>query len=141
MPALLSVFDIVEDARITARPQPLVTAIYFKLGSRLGLDWLRDRILELPRADRWQALARAGLRDELYRLHRALTRDVLVSATEPISMQTGSVAAITAWLERERSPIERAQSVLEDVKASRSYDTTTLPVALRELKNLVSEDI
>jgi hypothetical protein len=31
--------------------------------------------------------------------------------------------------------------VLEDVKASRSYDTTTLPVALRELKNLVSEDI
>jgi hypothetical protein len=34
--------------------------------------------------------------------------------------------------------IARADSVLADVKASGSYDTTTLPVALRELGNLVN---
>jgi hypothetical protein len=35
--------------------------------------------------------------------------------------------------------VERSQSVLADVKSARTYDTTTLPVALRELKNLVPE--
>ena len=53
---------------------------YFRLGARLDFNWLRDRIIELPRANRWQALARAALRDDLYTLHRALTREVLESA-------------------------------------------------------------
>ena len=81
--ALLSVFDITEDAAATGRDAALVTDVYFSLGADLGLDWLRDRILDLPRADRWQALARAALRDDLYRLHRALTREVLLAAAAP----------------------------------------------------------
>jgi glutamate dehydrogenase len=134
MQALLSVFDIVEDGTSTGSPQPVVMATYFGIGSRLGLDWLRDRILELPRADRWQALARAALRDDLYRLHRSLTRDVLAG-----SSGAGSEPAIGAWMQRNAVAVKRSQSVLADVKASQAYDTTTLPVALRELKNLVQE--
>jgi hypothetical protein len=33
--------------------------------------------------------------------------------------------------------IERCLGVIADIKASRSYDTTTLPVALREVRNLI----
>ena len=47
---------------------------------RLELHWLRDRIADLPRDDRWSALARAALRDDLYTLHRALTAEVLRGA-------------------------------------------------------------
>jgi glutamate dehydrogenase len=136
MPALLSVFDIVEDTAATGLTQETVMSVYFAIGSRLGMDWLRDRILDLPRADRWQALARAALRDDLYRLHRALTRAVLAGA-EP--NQT-SAQAIEAWAERNREPIRRALSVLADVRESHSYDTTTIPVALRELSNLIGDD-
>jgi glutamate dehydrogenase len=134
MPALLSAFDIVEDEELTDAPQPVVMAVYFGIGSRLGMDWLRDRILELPRNDRWQALARAALRDDLYEMHRALTRDVLARGTS-----LGAPAAIDAWLAANQAAVERSQSVLADVKSARTYDTTTLPVALRELKNLVPE--
>jgi glutamate dehydrogenase len=136
MQSLLYVFDIVEDAAATGRPQPVVMATYFAIGAKLGLDWLRDRIFDLPRGDRWQALARAALRDDLYRLHRALTRDVLMGAGE----QDGSERAIELWSQRNEAAITRALSVLADVKASRSYDTTTLPVALRELKNLDQDE-
>ena len=62
--------------RPSAQPE-VVIDVYFRLGSRLELNWLRDRIIELPRANRWQALARAALRDDLYSLHRSLTREVL----------------------------------------------------------------
>jgi glutamate dehydrogenase len=135
MQALLSVFDIVEDAAATERSQRDVMATYFALGSRLGLDWLRDRILELPRADRWQALARAALRDDLYRLHRALTRDAL-SAAPP---GADSDRVIQGWKAQVDEPMRRALSVLADVKSSGTFDTTTLPVVLRELKSLVSD--
>ncbi len=55
----------------------LVARVHFDLGYRLQLHWLRDRIVELPRDDRWRALSRAALRDDLYGLHRALTAEVL----------------------------------------------------------------
>ncbi|MGO9956968.1 MAG: NAD-glutamate dehydrogenase [Solirubrobacteraceae bacterium] len=134
MPALLAAFDIVEDATGSDAPMSVVMEVYFGLGSRLGLDWLRDRILELPRGDRWQALARAALRDDLYRLHRSLTRDALGAGAEE-----GSESAISGWLRRNAAAIERSQSVLADVRAAHVFDTTTLPVALRDLKSLVAD--
>jgi glutamate dehydrogenase len=109
---------------------------YFGIGSKLGLDWLRDRILELPRADRWSALARAALRDDLYRLHRGLTLVVLMSG----GPQAGGEDALPAWERQNEPAIARALSVLADIRASRTYDTTTLPVALRELNRLVQDD-
>jgi glutamate dehydrogenase len=134
MQSLLSVFDIVVDAALTGSEQAVVTDMYFGIGSRLGLDWLRDRILELPRTDRWQSLARAALRDDLYRLHRSLTREILLSAAE-----FKAEAPLDDWLERNAAGVERADTVVADVKASREYDTTTLPVVLRELRSLVAD--
>jgi glutamate dehydrogenase len=134
MQSLLSVFDIAVDAGLTGSEQPVVTDAYFAIGSRLGLDWLRDRILELPRTDRWQSLARAALRDDLYRLHRSLTREILLSAVE-----FNAQVPVDDWLERNATGVERADTVLADVKASREYDTTTLPVVLRELRSLVAD--
>ena len=135
--ALLSVFDIVEEAAVTERPQPVVMTAYFGIGSVLGLDWLRDRILELPRSDRWQALARAALRDDLYRLHRSLTREVLAAGAPRSSGED----AIGAWKRGNEVALSRALRVLSDVRASHSYDTTTLPVALRECRNLIRETL
>src|SRR5204863_868766 len=97
---------------------------YFRLGSRLELNWLRNRSTERPRAKRWQALARAALRDDLDSLHRALTQEVVAGA----GTRTDSDAAIEAWLRRNQKPVERCLGILGDVKASRVYDTTTLPV-------------
>src|SRR6201999_1349924 len=93
--SLLSVFDIVVDAGLTGSDQAVVADVYFGLSSRLGLDWLRDRILDLPRTDRWQSLARAALRDDLYRLHRSLTRETLLSAAE-----FGAQDPVDDWLQR-----------------------------------------
>ena len=136
MSAMLAVFDIVEDAERCGCDHELATTVYFGIGSRLGLDWLRDRIFELPRSDRWQALARAALRDDLYELHRALTRDVLAESDGDGAAGAGE-ATIERWLQRNAAPVQRAEAVLSDVRASENYDTTTLPVLLRELKNLV----
>jgi glutamate dehydrogenase len=133
MPSMLSVFDIVEVSRASTRPPEFVMAVYFGIGSRVELNWLRDRIIELPRTNRWQALARAALRDDLYSIHRALTQDVLSGSAD----ETSAESAIEAWTERHAAGVERCRAIVDDVKGSRTYDTTTLPVALREVRNLV----
>jgi glutamate dehydrogenase len=133
MPRLLSVFDILEVANATGRPMEAVMATYFAVSSLVALTWLRERVLELPRANRWQALARAALRDDLYGIQRELTQEVLESAPEGADADT----AISAWREHNSAAVERVRAMLDDIRASRTYDTTTLPVALREVRNLI----
>jgi hypothetical protein len=41
-------------------------------------------------------------------------------------------------MEGNQARLQRALSVLGDIRESRSYDTTTIPVALRELANLLT---
>jgi hypothetical protein len=48
-----------------------------------------------------------------------------------------SDAEIEAWIERNAAADERCLGVLADIRATRVYDTTTLPVALREVRNLI----
>jgi glutamate dehydrogenase len=130
MPSLLPAFDVVEVAGATGKELEDVLRTYFLIGSKIELTWLRDRIIELPRANRWQALARAALRDDLNSLHRALTQDVLEAG--------GSAEeALEAWTESHRAELDRCLAMLADVRASREFDTTTLPVALREVRNLI----
>jgi glutamate dehydrogenase len=136
MPRLLSVFDIMEIANATGRSVETVTETYFAVSSVVALTWLRERVLELPRANRWQALARAALRDDLYSIQRELTQKVLENAPEG----TSADAAIEAWREHNAAAVDRVRAMLDDIRASRTYDTTTLPVALREVRNLIRDD-
>jgi glutamate dehydrogenase len=99
----------------------------------LRLGWLRDRILELPRDNRWEALARAALRDDLNSLVRVLTQEVLQAGGSDADAEQ----AIETWEHGHHGAVERCLAILSDIESSRTYDTTTLPVALRELRNLV----
>jgi glutamate dehydrogenase len=133
LPSMLAVFDVVEVAEGIARDPDIVMQTYFRIGSRLQLDWLRDRIIELPRANRWQALARAALRDDLYSLIRVVTQEVLETA----GPSAGSEEAIDIWAEHHAAAIDRCLKMLAEIRSARVFDTTTLPVALREVRNLV----
>ena len=133
MGAVLSALDIVEVAGTTGRGADAVTAAYFRLGSRFALHWLRDRIIELPRASRWQGLARAALRDDLTSLQRTLTSEILQASPETQDVD----AVIDAWTAVNTASVERCTSMLADIRASRAYDLTALSVAVTEARNLV----
>ena len=64
--------------------------MHFALGQRLGLDRLLARIIELPRDDRWQTMARAALRDDLHAVHAQLTAEVLGADRAASSTATGA---------------------------------------------------
>ena len=133
MAPLLSALDAVEIALSTGRSVDAVAAVHFQLGARHQLHWLRDRIVALPRDDRWQALARSALRDDLNAIHRALTFQVLQASSPGLRVDV----AIDAWVKHNPAAVRRSQRMLADIEASRTFDLTTLPVALREVRNLI----
>ena len=109
--------------------------MYATVGDRLGLDWLREHILtDLRRDDRWSALARSALRDDVFEEHRAITTAILRAA------RSGDDAATSyqQWATERETALARATSVLDDVRQAATYDLATLSVALRELRNLLS---
>ena len=133
MDALFFAFDIVESVRGTDELVRRAAGIHFGLDRRLELAWLRDRILELPRADIWQTLARSALRDELYKTQRALTAAVL-KATSP---SIDGDAAMDEWFEASAAPVGRYLATLRGIRAAPGNEFTTLLVAVRELANLI----
>jgi glutamate dehydrogenase len=131
--SLFPTLDIAEVAEATGRAVDDVAALHFGLGSRLHLHWLRDRIAELPREDRWQEMARAALRDDFFTLHGELTADVVQESPA----EGDPAARLDAWMAGNASALDRCVGVLADIRTSGTYDLTTLPVALRELRNLI----
>ena len=133
--SLFPALDIVDLGSTLDVPVDAVAGVYTAVGDRLRLDWLRDRVVDdLPRADRWQALARNAVRDDVYGEHRAITAAVLRTASG--GADDPPDAAIDRWIAAQGGAVERALAVLDDVKTHGVYDLATLSVALRELRNL-----
>ena len=80
-------------------------------------------------------MARAALRDDLFTLHRELTDDVLRES--PTRGTTDE--RLEAWMEGNRGTLDRSLGILDDIRAGGSYDLTTLPVALREIRALIHD--
>ena len=55
----------------------------------------------------------------------------------PAGRTASGEAAIDAWSERNAAALERSLGMVADIRASRIYDMTTLPVALREIRGLL----
>ena len=131
--AAYSALDIVEVARDSGRDPVEVAECYFDIVDRLRIGALRDRITALPRTDRWEAMARAAVREELYGAQAALTFEVLAAAPG----ETDPDARFATWVAKNRAAVDRAQSVLDEIATADTFDLAILSVALRVMRTML----
>ena len=133
--AMFSALDIVDVASSTDQSLETAAAVYFILGDRLRIHWLREHIEDLPRDNRWRMLSRAALRDDLFDQEAMLTAEILHEVPD------GDLSAedrVDSWMESKGEPVDRVLQVLRDINASGTFDLSTLSVALRETRNLTN---
>jgi glutamate dehydrogenase len=111
-----------------------VTRLHFSLGERLGLPDLVSRILALPRDDRWQTMARAALRDDVYAVHAQLTGQVLRDTDDAQSVP----ARIQEWEDSDAVVVSRAAATLEEICADDNADLARMSVGLRVVRGLLA---
>jgi glutamate dehydrogenase len=125
--------DIVSVADRMGKEPLDVAEIYYDLADRLNITQLMDRIIELPRADRWQSMARASIREDLYAAHAALTADVFAAGNGTSTPEQ----RFTAWEQKNSAILGRARTTLDEIRGSDSFDLANLSVAMRTMRTLL----
>nr|WP_157345839.1 NAD-glutamate dehydrogenase [Nocardioides sp. MAH-18] len=134
LPPAYMLLGIIEVARRADLDPATVARVHFALGERLGLPALVQRILALPRADRWQTMARAALRDDLHSVHAELTAEVLATT----DADAPAPERIAAWERANQVVVPRAAETLEEICTDEQADLARLSVGLRVVRNLLS---
>ena len=122
--------DIAELASQAQVPLKLAAEVYFTVGDRLNILWLLSAIIELTVNGKWQALARANLREDCYRLHRQVAARVLEQEGDSADQR------FDAWLDKSSNKIDFSIHRLHSLQADSHHDFMTLAVGVRELRKL-----
>ncbi|CAL9552392.1 NAD-glutamate dehydrogenase [Streptomyces sp. enrichment culture] len=125
--------DIVSVADRMGKEPLDVAEVYYDLADRLDITQLMDRIIELPRTDRWQSMARASIREDLYAAHAALTADILAVGNGTSTPEQ----RFEAWEEKNAALLSRARTTLDEIRGSDSFDLANLSVAMRTMRTLL----
>ncbi|WP_369070627.1 NAD-glutamate dehydrogenase [Kineococcus terrestris] len=143
--ALLQVYpllDVVEVAERTGCPAEDVAATWFAVSERYEIGRMLDSISALSRADRWQSLARAALRGDLYAALRSIVTAVLTHDAGrldgPVRERVQDpVAAVKAWEGANAVLLQRARQTLQEIAAAERTDLAALSVGLRTLRTVL----
>jgi len=131
--ALLSGLDIIKAASSCNRDLEQVARLYFQLGDRFELYWLREQLSKLEVGRHWQRRAQDGLYWDLYRYQHLLTLDVAACADNGIDVDK----SIGTWIEKNRERHDRLRTVLTELRDTDKPDFAMITVGARELKALV----
>ena len=117
----------------TGSPASEVAPLYFRVSERFQVDALLGQITRLPRDDRWDALARAALRYDLYAALEQLTVAVLQSTDAGADPS----ARVDAWEATNQEALARVRDMVAEVGQVEQAGIAALSVALRGLRGIV----
>jgi glutamate dehydrogenase len=128
-----SLLDAIDVAAETGRELLECAELLYALSAHLDFDRLLTSVTALERGDRWHALARQALRDDLYRSLRLLTEDVLSTT----SGDQDAFSKIEQWETENASRLARARRTLGEIAAVAGGDLAALSVAAREIRSMI----
>ncbi len=128
---LYSACNIVEAAHRGDLPVADAARLYFRVGRRLGLEWLRGRARMLDATSHYQRQAVDAIVDDLYGQQTALTMRVVESAG-------AAEAAVENWATDNEMIMARNAQLLSDLRAQPGFDLAMLAVANRQMRDLIT---
>ena len=127
-----SAMDIINISRTdAAHDVQEVARVYFGIGSRFGLDRLRNATNGISAETPWQKTALQAMVDDLFNYQSALASRVIA--------ETSGTAGdpVEAWLAQRPRVVERVDQTMHDFRAATTVDLAMLTVAARQFRVLV----
>jgi glutamate dehydrogenase len=113
-------------------PVEAVGKLYFSVGARVRLGWLRLCAARIVATSHWERLAVQSLIGDLYDEQRRLTGSVI----EVLCKDKSCPDSADAWAEAHAEDLQRFESFIDDLKAGESLDIPKLMVALQHVRSL-----
>ncbi|GIK99609.1 MAG: glutamate dehydrogenase [Alphaproteobacteria bacterium] len=140
---LAPALDIVRMSQAIGVPVDLVGRIYFAVGDRFDLDWLRGVAATVPQDTPWDRLAVTAIVDDLDSHQRDLTTRVLTAeppaaaAGDGDGAPDGAARMIDAWCAGRGATPAQTAALTAELKKAGSVDLAMLAVANRQLRSLI----
>lgn len=133
MERLTGALDIVHVAKAhTERPLLVAGRVYFALGGRFRLNWLREQASRLTIRSHWERLGMSSILQDLSDEQRRLTEEVIeASCSDDLCTD-----AVAAWAEKNAKPLSRYDQFIEDLLTNDVLDFAMLNVALRRVESV-----
>ena len=130
MSIMVTACDICRIAAASGKQVADVGELYFKVGDRFGLDWIRIASDAVEGDDHWERLAVSAIVEDFYSHQGAITAAILQAANG------GSTdAAIETWIAGNRIAIDRTEQLLTEIRSlPGDVDLAMLAVVNRQFR-------
>ena len=128
----LSACDVVMLDQTSRCDLPTIGRLYYALGTRLQLGWLRQFMSNFRATSHWDRLAIQSAIGELYDEQRRLSESVLSS----MNMDEPVEASLERWMELHYGEVERFSALIHDMRSAEKQDIAMVIVALRQLSSI-----
>jgi glutamate dehydrogenase len=122
--------DIVEIAGRGDHKLADVARIYFAVGDRFHLDWLRRSSREVNLDTHWDRMAVAAVVDDLFLHQRQLTHGILANGVADDALP------VDRWMSERAIAVRRIETLFAELRHTGGFDLAKLAVANRELRTL-----
>jgi len=135
MDPVASAFDIAEISAASNFNLKTIAKIYFAVGSRFSLKWLRSRVSNLIFDNYWQRLSGKTILEDLYSYQMKIAKRIVdFSCNEKTLCEINS---LERWVESVDFLVERFDNFITSLKTQPNQDLSLFIVALNRLKPLV----
>ena len=133
LPTLSSTLDIIQISNRNNIPAERIAAIYFELGERFELDWLRQQARFRDAQSHWDKEATAGLVEKLYSCQAGLTMRILQDCE---SYKTKPGQEVKTWIEKHTHLVGQLDPFFTKLHNAGALDLPMLVIAEQRLRNL-----
>ncbi len=122
-----SALDVAKAAQEAKLSIELTGRIYFEIGAKLKLGWLRCEASRIPASGYWERAAIKSVINELYGQQRRLTSIFLAQAGRKKDLEK----SLQDWFAAQENVIHRFLAFIDDIRANEQITFPMLVIALR----------
>jgi glutamate dehydrogenase len=135
MDPVASAFDIAEISAQSNFDLKTIAKIYFAVGTRFSLKWMRSRVSSLSIDSYWQRLSAKTILEDLYSYQMKLAAEIVGLSCD--DKKICEINSIEKWTKKMEFSVERFDNFIDELKSLPSPDLAVFIVALNRLKPLV----
>jgi glutamate dehydrogenase len=135
MDPVASAFDIAEISAASNFDLKTIAKIYFAIGTRFSLKWLRSRVSKLALDSYWQRLSSKTILEDLYSYQMRIAKSVVEFSCDDKDLC--EIDSLEKWIKEADFLVERFDNFISDLKEQTNPDLAVFIVALNRLKPLV----
>ncbi len=128
---LSTALDMVEIVKHTSKSMDFVSRVYFDMGAKLELIWIRQQVAILPVENQWHSLAKSRLSDDIHSHQFKIASDVVRT-----SQNDKPQHAVKKWMESRQVGCRNLANIIAQMKTLSKIDFAILSVAISEVNLL-----